>query len=221
MLFSVSPCLCGELFVVSINLKIEKEKNLKNLSIVVSLCLFCLVSSAWAQTDPDGSDNTAWFAQINGNTCFPSGHLSQNVDQGWGFEASLGYRLPGHVEISVESGYDTYLAKITTFNGAWSMTPLVLKGQIYLGSSIIRPYLFVPAGLAFNSESASFLGLTGTANETDLLEEGGFGFALPMGDRSSFFIQGKVEADNTTSHYANDQPTLLFPVSAGVQFMLN
>jgi hypothetical protein len=178
-------------------------------------------SSAWAQTDPDGEDVTAWFAQLKGNSDFPSGHLADAVNQGWGGEASVGYRLPGHWELSVESGYDTFQAKSSLFTGAWNMTPLVLKVQVYLGHANVRPYVFGAAGLAFNSESASFLGITGTANETDFLEEAGVGFAFPLGNRSSFFIQGQVDVDNTTSSYANDQPTVFFPLSAGFQFMLN
>jgi hypothetical protein len=194
---------------------------LKKLPIWFFIGWLGLVSSAWAQTDPDGEDITAWFAQISGNSNFPTGHLDQAVNQGWGGEGSIGYRLPGHIELSLESGYDTFQAKNNLFNGTWNMVPVVVKGQIYLGHSMIRPYLFVAAGLAINSESASFLGITGTANETDFLEEAGIGFAFPLGNRSNFFIQGKVDFDNTSSHYAKDQPTVFFPISAGFQFMMN
>lgn len=194
---------------------------MKKITILFLIFMLGLVSTARAQTDPDGEDVTAWFAQINGNSDFPSGNLGKGVNQGWGGEASAGFRAPGHIEVSAETGYDSFQAKNNLFNGTWNMTPLLLKGQVYLGYSAIRPYVFLAAGLAFNFESASFLGITGTSSETDFLEEAGIGFAFPLGNRSSFFIQGKVDADNTSSRYAVDQPTVFFPLSAGFQFMLN
>jgi hypothetical protein len=194
---------------------------MKKFSILIFICVLGLASTSRAQTDPDGEEITSWFAQINAASNFPSGHLAQDAGQGWGGEAAFGFRLPGHVELSVQSGYDTFNSKSTLFNGTWNMIPLVVKGQVYFGQGNIRPYVFLAAGLAFNSESASFLGITGTNSETDFLEEGGIGLAFPMGNRSSFFIQGKVDVDNTSSAYASDQPTVFFPVSAGFQFMLN
>jgi hypothetical protein len=185
--------------------------------ILILLLLLGFSSSVLADTSVD---NGSWFIQINGDTGFPTGNLYNAVNQGWGGEGSIGYRTD-NLALSVESGYDTYSAKNGTFNGMWNLVPLVGKIQFGgVGYQPIMPYIFVAAGLAFNSESASAFGFTGTTNETDFLGEGGLGLSFGLTHEASFFMQGKVELDNTSKNYSSDSPTVLIPVNAGFNFAL-
>ncbi len=191
---------------------------MKNLMIGLFFCLLGLAASAEAQSNQPGQGN--WFFQLNGDTSFPTARLSNEVNQGWGGEGSIGFRFPDVLSLSVESGYDTYSLKNTynNFNsGSWNLVPLVFKAQVGFSNMPINPYVFVAGGLAFNTESFSGGGFTFNANETDFLGEAGVGFAFATMTNSSFFIQAKVEMDDTTSNYANDQPTYLFPINVGFQ----
>jgi len=187
---------------------------MKKLSIGLFVFLLGLAASAGAQ------DQGNVFLQVNGDTSFPTGNLSSAVNQGWGGEGSIGYRFQDVLTLSVESGYDTYSFKnnYKNFNsGSWNLVPLVFKVQIGFRHLPINPYIFAAGGLAFNAESFSAGGFTYNANETDFLGEAGAGLAFPTMADSSFFIQGKIEMDNTSSSYANDQPTYLFPINVGFQ----
>ena len=159
--------------------------------------------------------------QINGDTSFPTANLANQVNQGWGGEGSIGYRFPANLEVAVESGYDTYSTKNGNNSGMWNVVPLVLKLQYNLGESPTKPYLFVGGGLAFNNKSANFFGGTISSNETDFLEEAGVGLSFAMMSGTVFFVQGKIEVDNTTSSYASDVPTIVFPINVGWKFSLD
>jgi hypothetical protein len=176
-------------------------------------------SSADMTTEPPESGT--WFMQLNGDLDSPTGNLANEVNQGWGGEISIGYHLTRSVEIAVETGFDTYSEKDTAFNGSWNMTPLVLKGIYVIGHEFVRPYVFLAAGMAFNSRIADFGAYTGSNNEADFLGEAGFGLSFSFGDRSSIFLQTKMEVDTTSSAYAEDQPTVLIPLNAGIKFALN
>jgi hypothetical protein len=190
---------------------------------------------AWADTppangnwvSPSDSDNTnapengTWFIQVNGDLDSPTGNLANAVNQGWGGEGSIGYRLSQNFQISIETGYDTYSEKDTAFNGSWNLVPLVFKGAYVMSHGFVRPYVFLAAGMAFNSRLANFGSFTGSNNEEDFLGEVGFGLSFDLGDRSSVFLQSKMEIDNTSSNYASDQPTILLPLNAGIKFPLN
>jgi hypothetical protein len=121
----------------------------------------------------------------------------------------------------VESGYDTYSAKNGTFNGTWNIVPLIAKGQYCFGTGTVKPYLFLGAGVAFNSSSASAFGITGSTSETDFLGEGGLGLDFAVAQNVGLFVQGKVELDTTSKNYAADVPTVLIPINAGIKFALN
>jgi hypothetical protein len=206
-------------------------------TIFIGLTLLTLVSPAWADNapapnngnwvSPSDSDNTdppekgTWFMQLNGDLDSPTGNLANAVNQGWGGEASIGYHLYKNLQLSVETGYDTYSEKDTAFNGSWNLVPLVLKGAYILISGPIRPYVFLAAGMAFNSRLANFGSFTGSNSETDFLGEAGFGLSLAMAERSSVFIQTKMEIDTTSADYAADQPTILIPLNFGLKFALN
>jgi hypothetical protein len=176
---------------------------------------------------PADSDNTnppesgTWFMQLNGDLDSPTGNLANAVNQGWGGEASIGYHLTRDFQISIETGYDTYSEKDTAFNGSWNLVPLVVKGAYVISHGFVRPYIFLAAGMAFNSRLANFGSFTGGNSEADFLGEAGFGLSFSMGDRSSVFLQTKMEIDNTSSNYASDQPTILLPLNAGLKFALN
>jgi hypothetical protein len=177
------------------------------------------ISAANAQSD-SGHDYH-WFIQVNGDLGLPTGHLANAVNTGWGGEGSIGFQVDQNFELSVESGYDTYAAKNTTFNATWNMIPLILKGQIYGGNGRTKPYFFAGAGAAFNSQNASFGNLTASNSEVDFLGEVGAGLSIGLSNDSSFFAQVKVEMDNTSTNYAADMPTVLVPINAGFKFSLN
>ncbi|HXL72813.1 MAG TPA: hypothetical protein VN963_04225 [bacterium] len=176
-------------------------------------------SSAGVTTDPPESGH--WFMQLNGDLNSPTGNLANEVNQGWGGEISVGYHLTRSTEIAIETGFDTYSEKDTAFNGSWNMTPLVFKGIYIIGHEFVRPYVFLAAGMAFNSRIADFGAYTGSNNEADFLGEAGFGLSFSMGEGSSVFLQTKMEVDTTSAGYASDQPTILIPLNAGIKFALN
>lgn len=182
-------------------------------------------SSQWV--DPNDSDNTdlpetgSWFMQLNGDLNSPTGNLAGMVNQGWGGEASIGYHLPENFEISIELGYDSYSVKNSTQSASWNMMPLVLKGTYLIGDEFIQPYVFLAAGLAFNSQLANSKIFGNSNNEADLLGETGLGLAFNMTESSSLFLQIKIELDDTSANYASDQPTVLMPLNAGLKFSLD
>ena len=139
---------------------------MKNIFVLVSLLMLGTVSFVMADSGTGSPDNGAWFMQINGDTSFPTANLANQVNQGWGGEGSVGYRFPANLELSLESGYDTYSAKNGAFNGMWNVIPVVMKLEYGFGDSPTKPYLFVGAGLAFNNKSASFFGGTVSTSET-------------------------------------------------------
>ncbi|HTA77835.1 MAG TPA: hypothetical protein VK791_11855 [bacterium] len=190
----------------------------KTLAFLLMLSL-AVISSASAQSSPDYYNR--WFIQVNGDLGLPTGHLANAVNTGWGGEGSIGVQVDRNLDMSVESGYDTYAAKNTTFNATWNMIPLILKAQVYGGGGRTRPYLFAGAGAAFNSQNASFGNLTASNSEVDFLGELGAGLSIGLSEQSSFFAQVKVEMDNTSSNYSNDTPTVLVPINAGFKFALN
>jgi hypothetical protein len=192
---------------------------MKKISILFWVGLLGLVSNAWA--DVENMTKSTWVIQENGDTSFPTGRLANNVNQGWGGEGSIGYRLPIDLEFSVESGYDTYSARNNSFNSTWNVVPLVFKIQYGFGTGSIKPYLFIGAGIAFNAKTNSSDGSMNGASEADFLDEGGFGLDFALLENSSFFVQGKMETDYTSSNYASDQPTVLFPLNAGFKFALD
>ncbi len=207
---------------------------MKIISIALVWLALSVVPFAWADSvsgqntvGSSGIDNRdhpekgTWFMQMNGDLDSPTGNLANAVNQGWGGEGSIGYRLSSHFQLSLETGYDTYSEKDTAFNGSWNLVPLVVKGAYVMGSGFVRPYIFLAAGMAFNSRLANFGSFTGSNNEADFLGEAGFGLSFYMGDRSSVFLQSKMEFDNTSSNYASDQPTILLPLNAGIKFALD
>jgi hypothetical protein len=197
---------------------------MKKLLILVSIVTLGFVSIASADpiSGPSPVDNGAWFMQLNGDTSFPTANLSNQVNQGWGGEGSIGYRFPQHFDISVESGYDTYSTKNGNNTGMWNLVPLVMKLQYNVGNGATKPYLFVAGGFAFNSKSPNyFFGQTSPTSETDFLEEGGVGLSFDLMSGSIFFVQGKIEVDNTTGAYASDVPTIVFPINIGWKFALD
>jgi hypothetical protein len=192
---------------------------MKIILILFFMGLLSLTSSAFAVTE--NMDQDTWILQMNGDTGFPTGSLSHNVNQGWGGEGSIGFRFPIDLEFSVESGYDTYSSKNGSFNSTWNVVPLIIKTQYSFGNAGIKPYVFIGAGVAFNSKTASSNGNMNSASETDFLDEAGIGLSFVMMENTCFFVQGKVEMDYTSANYAADQPTVLFPINAGFKFDLD
>src|ERR1700677_1688336 len=45
------------------------------------------------------SNISTWVFQIDGETAFPTGNLNNAVDEGWGLEASVGYRFPQNITL--------------------------------------------------------------------------------------------------------------------------
>jgi len=193
---------------------------MKKILVLISLFMLGSASFVLADSGTDSSANGSMFFQVNGDTSFPTANLANQVNQGWGGEGSVGFRFPMNLELAVESGYDTYSAKNGAFSGMWNMVPLVLKLQYDFGGAS-APYLFVAGGFAFNSKTANFFGLNLSNNETDFLEEAGVGISIAMASNSAFYVQGKIEVDNTTSAYASDVPTIVFPVNAGIRFSMD
>jgi hypothetical protein len=123
--------------------------------------------------------------------------------------------------LAIESGYDTYSTKNGNNSGAFTVVPLVLKLQYDLGVMPTKPYIFVGGGLAFNNKSANYFGGTVATSETDFLEEAGIGMSFSMEAETIFYVQGKIEVNNTSSSYASDVPTISFPINVGVRFPLD
>jgi hypothetical protein len=162
-----------------------------------------------------------WIIQVDGETSFPTGRLNNVAVEGWGPEASFGYRFPQNITLSLESGYIGYAAKSGVLNTTWDMVPVLLKGQYNFGSGNIQPYFFLGLGIALNSESSSFAGPGGAVGENDFLEEAGLGVSFALLTQTYLFFQSKVEVDNTSSNYAGDQPTVLIPVDVGLNILVN
>jgi outer membrane protein W len=193
---------------------------MKTIPILLILLIVGFASRSQAQLVP--ASNGKWFMQLNGDLDSPTGNLANAVNQGWGGEAAIGYYFPHNFEISLETGFDTYSEKDIAFNGSWNLLPLVLKAQLhFFDDSDVQPYLLLAAGAAFNSRYATFGSFTGSNNEVDFLGEAGFGLSFILSPQSSFYVQAKMELDNTSSNYAADQPTVLISLNAGVKFALN
>lgn len=193
---------------------------MKTIRILLILLIVGFVSRAQAQLVP--ASNGAWFMQLNADLNSPTGNLATAVNQGWGGEAAIGYYFPHNFEISLETGFDTYSEKNSAYNGSWNLLPVVLKAQLhFFDDSPVQPYLLLAAGMAFNSRYATFGSFTGSNSEADFLGEAGFGLSFILSPQSSFYVQIKIEVDDTSGNYAADQPTVLIPLNAGVKFALN
>jgi hypothetical protein len=187
--------------------------------VLVSLLMLGSVSFVLADST---AENGSWFMQLNGDSSFPTANFSGQVNQGWGGEGSIGYRFPGDLALALESGYDTYSTKNGNNSGMWNMAPLLLKLQYNVGEAAVSPYLFIGGGLAFNNKSGNYFGGGGSpTSETDFLKEAGVGLSFGMMSGTVFFVQGKIEVDSTTSAYASDVPTILFPINVGWKVALN
>lgn len=160
-----------------------------------------------------------WIFQVNAETGFPTGNLNNVANEGWGSEGSFGYRFPQNITISLESGYVGYSAKSGVLNTTWDLIPIVLKGQYNFGNAGIQPYVFLGAGLALNSQSSSFAGLTYARGETDFLEESGLGVSFAVAPQIYLYVQTKIEIDNTSGNYAADQPTVIIPLDIGLNIL--
>jgi hypothetical protein len=181
------------------------------------------LSPVWADStipaDPPAKpDIGTWVFQINSETGFPTGRLNNVVNEGWGAQASFGYRFPQNITLSLEGGYMGYSAKSGVLNTTWAALPFMLVGQYSFSSGTIQPYVFLGAGMAFNSQASSF---AGTAAENDFLEEAGLGISFALVTQTYLFVQSKVEVDNTSSAYAPDQPTVLIPLDVGLTIQVN
>lgn len=161
-----------------------------------------------------------WVVQINSETGFPTGHLNNAVNEGWGAQASVGYRFPQNISLSLEGGYMSYPAKSNALNTTWVTLPLMLVGQYNFSGGSIQPYVFLGAGMAFNSQSSSFEGPSQTVAENDFIEEAGLGVAFLVVTQTYLFVQSKVEIDNTSGAYAPDQPTVLIPLDVGLTIQM-
>ena len=184
------------------------------------------LSPVWADStipaDPPAKpDIGTWVFQINSETGFPTGRLNNVVNEGWGAQASFGYRFPQNISLSLEGGYMGYSAKNGVLNTTWATLPFMLVGQYSFSSGSIQPYIFLRAGMAFNSQSSSFAGPSGTVAENDLLEEAGLGISFALVTQTYLFVQSKIEIDNTSSAYAPDQPTVLIPLDVGLTIQVN
>ncbi len=162
-----------------------------------------------------------WVFQVDGETSFPTGHLNNSVGEGWGPEGSFGYRFPQNITLSLETGYVGYPAKNGALSTTWDMVPILVKGQYNFGSGNIQPYFFLGFGIALNSESSSLADPGGAVGENDFLEEAGLGVSFALLTQTYLFVQSKVEVDNTSSHYAGDQPTVLIPIDVGLNILVN
>ncbi len=199
---------------------------MKNILMVLLLASLGLASTAYADTEISATSTatptigTIVF-QIDGETSFPQGQLGNTALQGWGPEISGGYRFPQNITLSLETGYVGLGFKGNQFNTTWDMLPILLKGQYNFSSGYIQPYVFLGAGLALNFQSSTFAGTAYTASEVDFLEEAGLGISFSLIEQIYLFIQTKIEIDNTSSHYAPDQPTVLIPVDVGLVMSVN
>ncbi|GEM_PF-2539089 len=197
----------------------RQEMKIKKILILLLVGFLGWVSQAWA--DEETRSITGWIFQDNLGTSFALGGLSNDVNPGWGGEASLGYRFPIGLEFSFEGGFDAYSGRTDSFYKTWNVMPLVIKVQYGFGTSLIQPYLFIGAGVAINVKSASADASLSDASETDFLDEGGFGLDFELVHDSSFFIECKIETDYTSSHYASATTLLLSPLIAGFKFLLD
>ncbi len=194
---------------------------MKSILILMTLFMLGSVSMVLADSSTDSSNTGAVFMQINGDTSYPTAAFATQVNQGWGGEGSIGYRFPMNLEVAVESGYDTYSTKNGNNNGTFNVVPLVLKLQYNVGNSFFKPYLFIAGGLSFDNKSPNYFNGQGATSETDFLEEGGLGLSFAMASGTIFFVQSKIQVNNTSSAYASDVPTITFPINVGFQFSLD
>ncbi|HTA77838.1 MAG TPA: outer membrane beta-barrel protein [bacterium] len=199
---------------------------MKNILMVLLLASMGLAAAVHADTEiavsstATPSVGTIVF-QLDGETSFPQGQLGNTALQGWGPEISGGYRFPQNITLSLETGYVGLGFKGNQFNTSWDMVPVLLKGQYNFSGGLIQPYVFLGAGLALNFQSSSFAGTAYNSSEVDFLEEGGLGISFSVIEQIYLFIQTKIEIDNTSSHYAPDQPTILIPVDVGLVMSVN
>ncbi len=177
------------------------------------------ISNVWA--DEEERTTHVWIIQANQDFSFPLDNLANRVNPSWSVQGSVGYRFPINLELSIESGYDSYAARDSSFNRIWTVFPLVFKVQYGFGNGIIQPYVFIGAGAAFNNKTASADGSTIGASETDFLDEGGIGMDFSLDKNSSFFFQFKLVMDHTSSSYSDDTPVFVSLPNAGFKFALN
>jgi len=205
--------------IVSLYTEIVKGSKIKKFLILFLIGYGVLV--ARARADEETRTITGWIFQGCLDNSFTLGNLSNDVNEGWGGETSLGYRFPNNLEISIESGYNAYSGRTNGFNSTWDVAPLVFKVQYGFGNSIIQPYVFVGAGIAFNVKASSPDGSLSDTGEDDFLDEGGFGLDFELVENPSFFVQSKLETDYTSVNYASGTTFIIFPLIAGFKFLLN
>jgi hypothetical protein len=196
---------------------------MKKLICVLSLLILpsCRV---WAQEVLPEQER--WIEQVDGGCVIPaSAHVSQNYALGFGGDVLMGYRFSRQFSLSADLGYYDSDQKTLGGNaGEWDYTPLMAVARYNLNLGVIRPYLLLGAGVAFNSYSLTGGSATvskSTRGETDFLLSPGLGALVVVAADMAVYIQGRLDMDFTPAFAGlppPDSPSLFIPIKLGMTF---
>ena len=174
----------------------------------------------------DLKENQRWIEQVDGGVVYPASKANAAAyGAGFGGDILVGYRFTRDLSLSGDLGYYDCDQKTGGAEaGEWLYTPLMAVARLNIGSSPVRPFLLLGAGIAFNTFSVtpSYLGFKVSERETDFLLSPGAGLLFIIGGNAALYIQGRVDLNFTTDRAGTspftDSPSLFIPVKAGLSF---
>jgi hypothetical protein len=186
-----------------------------------------------------------WVLQFQGGPDFLLSTMTDAAtvnSPGWGFNGSFGYAPDNTWSFSFLSGYQ--VSAVTPPEGgdpgegfSVAYTPLQLVVQFNFPGDDVRLYALASGGLALSSMTfdhtedgiSAWMGY----KENNLLLSPGLGISIKLSDKTSLFVQGKLDmaffsqnfADLVTSMGPSTKPfetlQLFVPVQMGFSFYLN
>jgi hypothetical protein len=185
--------------------------------------------------------------QIDGGLFVPaSSQAASQLTPGYAFGGMVGYALTPHFTLGLEGGSDELNYNTSVIlaaagvanNSAYNLTmptfghvPVEVFGQYSFGESIVKPYVFLGCGIAFDSVNGKEIltenGLpiySQTINNswTNLEIDPGAGMEIAVDQHENIFLQAKLDMDfgptansGSTMAETTDSPIIVVPLEIG------
>ena len=177
--------------------------------VLLSLCMTVVLLSSPASAQYGAPQIQGMTMSLQGSWLFPSGHLDDIAEDGWGGTFSLGANVSSNaVAKFMVSYHDFGVEKYTTLGDIdGGFVPVDLGGTLYLGyPGGIRPYLTGYGGWYI---------ATGDFNDSRFGLGGGIGLDIPLGDP-----QMSLQIEPSYRVVFRDEADEYFLINVGLAFNL-
>jgi hypothetical protein len=171
--------------------------------------------------------NQQWIERVEGTLGFPaSSDTSSALNMGFGGGLAFGYRLDGHLSVSIASGYYQYNVKnapAANTGSSLSYVPLESVFSYNFGNGSFRPYVSFGIGAAFNTYTLFSGALQTNSFETSFFMSPAIGFLQVLSPRAALFVEGRMDMDfraNNSLGIADGTPSIFIPIQAGLTFFV-